>query len=199
MIKAIFVDVSGVLIVNQLSEIYARYEKEHLITRQTFRDVFLFLSEKNRTASELNEYLKKIKLDKSIWENFFSEFFTSEGRNEPLTEILKSARQKGIVIVITSNNATRLEPLLAKLGLSDLPDLIIASADLGLVKPDPVFWRFAFGKTKEIISDLKPEEVLVIDDHVENLDSARAEGFQTVNYLGDKTAAHEALRSILVI
>ncbi len=194
MIRALFVDNSGVLVRNSLPDLYQAFEEKYGLSRATFRQVLHFLSLGPGQKPTLAEYLKTLSVPQAVWNEFVARFHSSEVLNLELADLLKKAKQKGTKIVITSNNVTDIKPRLADLGAANLPDLIIASGNIGLTKPDPAFWEFALSETKKLCSDIIPAEILVIDDHSDNLSSAEDLGFQVLSYTGDPTIIHETLR-----
>jgi HAD superfamily hydrolase (TIGR01509 family) len=60
-----------------------------------------------------------------------------------LPAALRSARSRGIRVVIVSNSEGMLEPLFAELGISDCFDRILDSGKLGIEKPDPKIFEMA--------------------------------------------------------
>ena len=199
MIRAVFVDLSGVLVRNRLSDLYNKFEEKYGLSKATFRQVLHFLSLGPTTKVSLPEYLKTLSVPQTVWNEFVGQFHSSETINADLAAILHLAKQKGIKIIITSNNVTDIKPRLADFGAANLPDLIIASGDIGLTKPDPAFWQFALSETKKLCPDINPAAVLVIDDHPDNLSSAEDLGFQILSYMGDPTIIHETLRHHLAL
>lgn len=198
-IRAIFVDISGVLINNQLPEIYRQFEEKYGIGRNTFRQVLHHFSLSPNIPQDLTSYLQTLSIPAKVWTEFLDRFRHSETVNRDLSDILSYAKQNGVKIIVTSNNVTDLRPRLTELGIASLPDLIIASGEIGLTKPDPAFWNHAFRETKKLLPDIKPDQILVIDDHLDNLESAKDNGFQIYTYLGDLSKINQELRSLLVI
>ncbi len=196
-IRAVFVDVSGVLVENLLPEIYARYEREHGINREVFRSVFHFLHSGNRSQTDLERYLASINLDPETWKTFTYDFHHSEGRNESLFRLLSDARKHGVKIIITSNNVVGLKAVLSRFGLTNFADLVISSAEIGLAKPDPAFYRYALKEAEKLVPDITPAEILVIDDHVDNVQSAARLGFQTEYYGPDRETVQASIAKLL--
>ncbi|MBQ1455081.1 MAG: HAD-IA family hydrolase [Thermoguttaceae bacterium] len=58
----------------------------------------------------------------------------------------------------------------------------IASFEAGCMKPFPEIYRIAYLSAREEISDIKPEEILLIDDLPENIAAAEAAGWRGVVY-----------------
>lgn len=181
-IKAIFVDLGNVLIVNKAREISNRFEKEHGLKLTDIREIFKFVQTSNRSEEELNSYLIGKGLTRALWDSFTKDFYNSEQRNETLYEILKKARTKGILIVFTTNNSSELETVIDKFGIRDVADIIINSSVAGVAKPEIGFWQLALEETRKKIPDILPQEILVLDDSEENCASARDFGLLAATY-----------------
>jgi HAD superfamily hydrolase (TIGR01509 family) len=184
-IKALFVDIGGVLVAVSPQ---AREKYELLgITKEVSSKIFRYLQTTDRTEAEINNYLAENGLTRELWEKFVQEAsYSSEKRNDDLYDILKKAREGGIIIVFTTNNSSALGALMEKYQIADLPDLVINSSEAGVVKPDDAFWRYAIEETKKLIPDITPEDILVIDDSEQNCSSAIKNGMKTLLYkVGD--------------
>ena len=98
--------------------------------------------------------------------------------NEAL-QFVQLCRKNGYKVYILSNWPTAtLEPLMQKFTtFFSLCDSIVTSADLGTLLPDPAAYK-AF--LKKINYHHKPEHLVYIDDHKENIQSARAIGMHTI-------------------
>lgn len=78
--------------------------------------------------------------------------------------------------------------------LRKLFDVFVSSAHIGLRKPDPKIYQYAVkavrsyarghgapkGRDSASYTDVKPEDILFLDDIGENLKAARNEGFRTI-------------------
>jgi len=89
----------------------------------------------------------------------------------------------GVPIVFTTNNSDAVTKGIKKYNIENLADLIVNSSELGVAKPDRDFWVTAYSETKKLIPDLKPEEILVLDDSKTNCLSAEQFGFKTFRYI----------------
>jgi epoxide hydrolase-like predicted phosphatase len=83
---------------------------------------------------------------------------------------------------LLSNATLGLESLLARQGLSDLFDVIVNSARVGLRKPDPGIYRITAARL-----GLEAAECLFVDDKERNTEAARLLGMQTITF---RSAAH---------
>ena len=63
------------------------------------------------------------------------------------------------------------------------PNHKIASFTAKAIKPFPEIYQFAFEDAKRELSDLKPDDVLFVDDLAPNVEGAAQFGFQTIHYV----------------
>jgi epoxide hydrolase-like predicted phosphatase len=91
-------------------------------------------------------------------------------------EIAKSLKQKGYRIAILSNDAKESSDLRrTKHHFDEIFDAIIISCHYGVIKPNPEIYRFALNKLKAL-----PEQSLFIDDRMENIESSRNLGINSI-------------------
>jgi putative hydrolase of the HAD superfamily len=69
-------------------------------------------------------------------------------------------------------------------------DAVVVSCEVGRCKPDPVIYRICLDRLGCSAAD-----TLFVDDRVENLEAAAAEGLRTLHFTGDATV--RALRELL--
>ncbi|MBO9361724.1 MAG: HAD family phosphatase [Thermoflexus sp.] len=101
-------------------------------------------------------------------------FFAGERLNEPLVEALRRWKDR-IPLGLISNAWSGLRELLRQLGLLELFDVVVISAEVGLLKPDPrIYWRALEGL------GLPPEATAFLDDLPENVRAARALGMHGI-------------------
>lgn len=80
---------------------------------------------------------------------------------------------------LATNATTRLRADLAALGLDREVDGVLSSAELGVAKPDPGFWRAACD-----VLEVEPSACCVVDDTAENVAAAAALGMATHLFRG---------------
>lgn len=104
------------------------------------------------------------------------------------------AVKPGISKAIFSNINTAHWPLVRELGLLPLFDHALGSHLCGAAKPDPAFYRLACARL-----DCRPEQVLLLDDTLVNVQSAHALGMQAVQVQGpDQARAALLARGLLM-
>ncbi len=104
--------------------------------------------------------------------------------NQELVSFVPILRQQGYKVAIFSNNTARLRQQLVDEKIIDLVDEVVISAEIGLQKPSKEAFDVLFQKL-----NLKPEEVVFIDDAPKSLEKAGEIGYTPILYLNN-----EALR-----
>ena len=182
MIKAVFVDLGGVLVLNKASEVYKEFEEKYGLTGDAIKDIFSFLHSGIRSVEDLQNHLSDKNISLEIWREFTSKFYNSEKRNDALVDILQSVKNKNVKIIYTSNNSSSLYKVLEKYSLSELPDHIVNSSLINVTKPDREFWEAAYIEAEKLIPNIQKSEILVIDDSKTNCDSAIDFGLKSIQY-----------------
>lgn len=105
-----------------------------------------------------------------------------------MLKLVKRLKQHYTVALLT-NADNIFRPLLKnKFHVDQLFDHIIVSAEIGIAKPDPGIFRKACKIVKA-----RPRECVFIDDSFTNIQSARAIGFYTIQYLNSPNKKTTAL------
>ena len=184
-IKALFVDLGGVLILNRATEVGLKYEKSEGLTPEVIRNTFRYIQTAKRSDVEIETYLKNEGVSIDLWKKYLADFYNSETKNFGLIELLNKAKEFGIKIVYTTNNSKKLEDLMKKYQIDNIPNLIINSSEARVAKPDPIFWTVAFREARKLLPNLEVKDVLVIDDSATNCESATNFGFNSFRYVDD--------------
>lgn len=195
-IKAIFVDLGGVIIVNGAKEIGGKFENSDGLSREITSKIFRYIQTANRSSEDIDTYLKSENIDPEAWNRFTKELYSSERKNEELVDLLYQCKSRGILIVFTTNNSGAVAKGIQKYKIEDLADLVINSSELQVAKPDKEFWEAAFRVTKKLTPELTKEEILVIDDSKTNCISAKEFGFQVYKYVNTPESQVEMTRII---
>jgi putative hydrolase of the HAD superfamily len=107
---------------------------------------------------------------------------------------LRRLRAGGVKLVIASNWDCSLADWLARLGLLELVDGVVTSADVGAAKPDPALFRRALE-----MAGVPPAEAVHVGDSPENdVEGARAAGLRALLLVrqGEPPPGVTALRSL---
>ncbi len=198
MIKAIFLDLGGVMVLSKIREIGEKYQQKYGLTKEMVKEIFDYKQQGSRSPGELDNFLKLKGVSPIIWHEFTLEFFNSEYKNQALYKSLLKAKTKtGLKIVFTTNNSAGLDEVLIKYEIKDLADLTVNSSHIGVLKPDPVYWQKALEITRlNGLENLKTSQVLVIDDSLANIESAKKLDYKTVLYRQDEDV-HQVIREML--
>ena len=164
MIKYIAFDLVGVLV----------KEKDILLTSEEKKLEKMFGP--NINDSEYLLEAKKILNDDSIIigtvEKLIDKLY--EPREIDIFKKLKE-RYKNIKIIIATNHISLVRNFIEKTFESVYLDDILISAEMHKIKPDPEFYEFILKKYK-----IKPNELLFVDDNIDNINSAKKIGIETI-------------------
>lgn len=116
--------------------------------------------------------------------------FDKDHLNHKLIEIAKKLKTKYKIGLITNTGREYMDEFLFKPGLDKLFDCLVISGSEGLKKPDPKIYLLAAERL-----ELKPEEILYLDDHPDRISPAAALGMKVLLYEGEKT--NNILRKML--
>ena len=190
MIKCLMLDVDGVLIngrpsdglpwitsleadlginpVDLQEQFFARVWKDVIIGKRALR---LTLSE---CMPEISD---SVSVDKLI--NYW--FEQDSHINMKLLNDCEDARLAGLTIFLATNQEReRANYLMENLGLKNHVDGIIYSGELGFLKEDPQFFAKA-----EAIAGYPPENLLLIDDTLINIETAINSGWSALHWTDD--------------
>lgn len=120
-------------------------------------------------------------------EDFVSYWFEMSSRIvEPVLVDVRRAREQGIPVYLATNQCyERADHLLHSVGLGDEIDGIVHSAMAGYQKPHAGFYSFVEQKTGYC-----PQDLLMVDDKLENVEAAIAAGWQAAHWTaGDNLSA----------
>lgn len=184
MIKGVVFDLDGMI-----------FEEPHFYTEEL--EIKYGISIKDSLFSEDSNYLDckkgKMTLDDFLkpyyekWKKYpkykltleeaKKEWFGFAKINSEIIDIAKQLKRKGILnFVMTNNSKERVDYLDEKHRLSKTFE-IIGSYDLGVLKPNPVFYRVLKEKYH-----LKYSEILYFDDKKENVKALKELGFKAALY-----------------
>ena len=96
--------------------------------------------------------------------------------DEAWPAVLAACRRRGLKVALLSNWDVRLRPLLADIGLLDVVDAVVISAEVALEKPNPAIFRLAL----ERLGATPAETVHVGNTWQDDIVGARAAGLTAV-------------------
>jgi epoxide hydrolase-like predicted phosphatase len=177
MIKAIIFDCFGVFIGNPYKLRVQALEltdpekavKMHDINRASDRG---FLS-REETAEQMAELIG------ISTEEFITEQDKGEVRNQQLVQYVKKLRPQYKVAMLSNiSSRERLDIRFEPGQLDELFDVVVASGDVGYIKPEPEIYQSAIDQL-----GVRPEECVMIDDIIEFCRGAEAVGIHAIQYL----------------
>jgi putative hydrolase of the HAD superfamily len=97
---------------------------------------------------------------------------------EPMVELVRELRRRGVVTAALSNSEGHLAELLEEIGLAPLFDAIVDSGRVGIAKPDPRI----FAHTLDVLR-VRPEVIVHVGDSwAADVEGALASGWNAIWY-----------------
>lgn len=182
-IKAVIFDADGVVIFPwRFAEYLAR---EHKITREMILDFFEeafkdCLVGKADLRVMLPPFLAKWGWEGPL-EDFLIQWFEIDNAvDERVLQVIHSLRESEITCCLATNQERyRVEYMRTVMGFETIFDRLFFSSELGLLKPDPEFFRVI-----ERSLNLGGQNILFWDDSPRNVESARRCGWHAEVYAG---------------
>lgn len=140
-------------------------ELEHLYSKgQVSSEEFY-----GRLKKELN-----LKIDFDTFANIWNDIFWL---NHSVSDLIHVLKGKYRLAAITNTTELHFKYWLENFPILKLIEVFFPSHEVGMRKPDPGLFRLVLGKL-----NVKPEEVVFVDDMEENAEAARALGIRTIHY-----------------
>jgi putative hydrolase of the HAD superfamily len=132
------------------------------------------LTEGEFTAIVQSQLPGDIQLD-----GFREVYFAHLHPNEPMIELMRELRGRGLRMAMLTNNVREWEPLWrAKLPVDEIFEVVVDSAFVGMRKPE----RQIYELTLERLGDVRAEECVFVDDVDVNCAMATELGMTAVHY-----------------
>ncbi|MFA6258871.1 MAG: HAD-IA family hydrolase [Candidatus Paceibacterota bacterium] len=183
MIKAIFIDLDGIII-RKKEKLFSQYFSEE--NNIPYESVLEFFQNDFKKCSfgkaDLKEviksYLEKWNY-KGTTDEFLSFWFKRESEiNKEILNLIDAKRKEGIKYYIaTRQEEYRKDYTWNTLGMKDHFDGVFCTCDIGYDKCEKEYWDYVFNTLK-----LLPEEIMFFDDRKENVDIAKSLGVQAFLY-----------------
>ena len=190
-IKALMVDVDGVLITPRLGGWAADLEIDLGVSRAALDEHFFAVHWDDVVMGRagLHERLGPVlaKIAPGVTSQQLSAYWFSKDAvlNDKLLDDLALIRAQGIALhLATVQEHLRADYLWTRLGFGGQFDAMHYAAALGCGKPDPAFFRAI-----EVRTGFAPAELLLIDDKAENVAGAIALGWDAVLWTGESRLA----------
>jgi len=121
--------------------------------------------------------LKTLGLPPDSFESFGDEFWGGDRLDKKLVEFITGLRGEYSTALL-SNAWDDLRPLLVNLWKIDgIFDHIFISAEVKLAKPDPRIYQHVINELQQ-----DPSEMIFVDDFIENVIAAKAEGLHAIHF-----------------
>jgi putative hydrolase of the HAD superfamily len=116
----------------------------------------------------------------------FSEiYFEALEPNEPMIELMRGLRARGLRMALLTNNVREWEPLWrSMMPVDEVFELVVDSAFVGMRKPEPEIYELTLERMRALdgIPDLAAGDCLFVDDIEVNVEAARALGMGAVHF-----------------
>ena len=146
------------------------------------------MTEAEFTAAVQAQLPPEIKLD-----GFREIYFSHLHPNEPMIELMRELRARGLRMAMLTNNVREWEPLWrAKLPVDEIFDVVVDSAFVGMRKPE----REIYELTLERLGDIRAGECVFVDDLDLNCAMATELGMTAVHYVSPDQAIAEIKRAV---
>ena len=106
-------------------------------------------------------------------------YFDAIDPNEPMIELMRDLRGRGLRMALLTNNVREWEPLWrSMLPVDEIFELVVDSAFVGMRKPDPEIYELTLERMRERdgLADLAPAECVFVDDIEVNAEAAARAG-----------------------
>ena len=116
-------------------------------------------------------------------------YFDALDPNEPMIELMRELKGRGLRMALLTNNVREWEPLWrAMLPVDEIFELVVDSAFVGMRKPDPGIYEL----TVERLGDgIAASECAFVDDVLVNIEAARDLGMTAVHFQSNEQAIPE--------
>jgi epoxide hydrolase-like predicted phosphatase len=195
-IRAVYVDLGGVLLRTE-DRIPRTCLAESLgLTKDEIENV-VFASKSSAQASvgaitseqHWRNVVRTLNLPESEIPRVRDQFFAGDRLDAEMVDFLRGLRRASVRTGLISNAWNDLRAWIVGRGFEDAFDVMVISAETGLVKPGAGIYRLALEKL-----DVAPAEAVFVDDMPENVDGARAVGMHAIQFSQSKEVLEEIRR-----
>jgi len=184
MIKAVIFDCFGVLIGDGLEIVCQELETTDPASREFITET-IHLS--NRGLIESEESTRRIieRLGVSL-EEWRAQVSQGEVRNEDALALVRSLRGPYKTALLSNIGKGSLKRRFSDSELDELFDVVVPSAEVGMMKPDPEIYTY----TAELLGVL-PQECIFLDDREGYVEGAKQVGMQVILFRSAAQARQE--------
>jgi putative hydrolase of the HAD superfamily len=121
-------------------------------------------------------------------------YFSHLHPNEPMIDLMRDLRGRGLRMAMLTNNVREWEPLWrAKLPVDEIFELVVDSAFVGMRKPERAIYELTL---ERLGGGVRAEECVFVDDLDVNCEMARELGMVAVQYVDAQQAVPEILAAV---
>jgi epoxide hydrolase-like predicted phosphatase len=121
-------------------------------------------------------------------------YFSHLHPNEPMIDLMRDLRGRGLRMAMLTNNVREWEPLWrAKLPVDEIFEIVVDSAFVGMRKPERAIYELTL---ERLGGGLRAEECVFVDDLDVNCEMAREVGMTAVQYVDAEQAVPEILAAV---
>jgi putative hydrolase of the HAD superfamily len=203
-IRAVISDFGGVL-TNRLIEAFAAFQDETAISMEQLGRGMQRVAERDGEYPlfrlERGEISEADFLDNLSWgleaelghrptlHRFREIYFEALHPNQPMLDLMRELRDRGLRMAILTNNVREWEELWrSKLPLDEIFEVIVDSGWVGMRKPQPEIYLLTLDRLGD---GLQPTECLFVDDNDQNVEAARELGMTAVQFHSNQQAIPE--------
>ena len=191
-IRAVYFDLGGVILRTEFQA-----PRQHLAERlgMEYEDIarIVFEGETSQQASigritEAEHWaaiLRRLHLPVTELQAVRDEFFAGDILDRNLLDFMRGLKQT-VKVGLISNAWSGLRPWIISNKFDDAFDVMIISAEVGVMKPDPRIYQVALEQL-----DMAPAEAVFLDDFIRNVEGARAAGMQAIHFTQPEQALSE--------
>jgi len=187
--KVLMMDVDGVLVSGRPTDgrhLFAELEADLGLSPDRLRETFFtpyweaIVTGREGLTERLAPVLATI-APKVSAERLIAYWFENDSRvDHAVLSAVKRYRDRGVPVFLATNQEhLRADYLMRKVGLGAHVDGIIYSAALGYRKPDAQFFERAAS-----VARAAPEDIVLVDDTLANVEAARRNGWHAVHWTG---------------
>ncbi len=113
-------------------------------------------------------------------------FWGGDRLDHALVNFMRALKPTYAIALLSNNWSNLRQALVNEWRIADVFDEIVISAEVGLVKPEPHIYRLTQARL-----GFRPEQILFVDDFIENIQAARAAGWQAIHFQNSQQAITE--------
>ncbi len=183
-IKAIYFDIGGVLVRTEDKNPRTRLAARLGMSFEALEEI-VFGGENGRksqlgeiTAEQLwANVCQQVHWPFDRWRDLEAEFFAGDRLDGELVDYIRSLHQRYKTGVISNALSDVRTVILNKWRMTDAFDVLVISAEEGVMKPDARIFQIALNALC-----VQPAEAVFVDDNKDNVEAARAVGIQAIQF-----------------